>query len=276
MKRFLAVCMMIFCFCGFVAAEEHPYADRKDIYEQWMKAAKSIAGDDEGAKDVLNFITVNAQNAMPIYTDEGLGIRPLLNGVQKEAKSLLVIGLLPGDENTSPEWFDTTDNNFAAWFMGDDSMSIIVLRSQVQMSELWKGLVFLHEGFHAMAHVKKFFAEEQDPLRHRVIEEYYAYSLEFNLLSDRGGKEYSALLDKEVARISKSPNVIVAPAYGVYDGDLTRIFGPALSKNETLLRETVFWLNAQFQKIASEVKPEKIDDAIATFLLGCYENKILQ
>ncbi len=274
MMKFFAVCMMFLCFCGSVSAEVNSYAERTEVYDQWMKAAKNIAGDDEGAKDVLDFIIANEQKSMPIYTDEGLGIRPLLNGVQKEAKSLLVICLMPGDENTSPEWFETTDNSFAAGFMGDESMSIIVLRAQAQMSDVWKGLLFLHEGFHAMAHVKKFFAEEKDPLRHRVIEEYFAYAMEFNLLRKYGGKAYETLLDKEVVRIKKTDKV--APEYGMYEKELTRIFGKSVSQRETFLRETIFWLNAQFQKIADEVKPENVDDAIATFLLGCYQNEILQ
>lgn len=274
MMKFFALCMMLFFSYGSVSAEVNSYVERTEVYEQWMTSAKKVAGDDEGAKDVLDFITANAQKSMPIYTDEGLGMRPLLNGVQKEAKSLLIICLMPGDENTSPEWFETTDNSFAAWFMGDDSMSIIVLRAQAQMSDIWKGLLFLHEGFHAMAHVKKFFAEEKDPLRHRVIEEYFAYAMEFNLLRKHGGKAYETLLDQEVVRIKKTDKI--GPEYGMYEKELTHIFGVAVSQRETFLRETIFWLNAQFQKIADEVTPEKVDDAIATFLLGCYQNGILQ
>lgn len=250
--------------------------ERVDAYDAWIAAARTVAGDDQNARMLLDEVISIGQNAAPAYSDEGIGFLMLYNGLRMPPdKKLMIVCLMEGDEKTSSGWQKILENSdgMAAWFAPDAEIPTLFLRANVAMTDTWKGLLFLHESLHIGTKMHGG-NETPDPTYNRAIDEYFAYSLEFDRLSEIGGDQYEALLSAEEARIDAAD--AVGPQYGVHKRSLDEIFGTSLSEDEDNVRESAVWLHAQFRYIARNVAYDKVDGAIIAFLHWCYSERLMQ
>jgi len=128
--------------------------------------------------------------------------------------------------------------------------SVLMLYPQ-ELSPTWKGLLFLHEGAHA-----KTFAERPYDFRDSFVnaeKEVQVHEFENRLLLSVGGEAYMDLLKAEAARIQElvlaqnaGPNKTVVIGMSAYNLLLDKVFGAAVSTHEQLLRQTHFFIQAEF------------------------------
>lgn len=148
------------------------------------------------ALEVARFLAEGLFIVKPISGGIGL-IRGTGGGV------VAVLPIIPGDEENLG-WEEKLQKNFTSFFVGDPKAPTIVIKNEMQMSELWRGLILIHEGNHALNFTSRIFSDIEEPAERRVIDEYFTYSLEFELLGAIGGEEYKKVLAEEAQKIKES------------------------------------------------------------------------
>ena len=273
--------MLFLCFSlssSFALAKESQTASRFLLADEYLSTAKEITQemDDPRIRIIINFIS------------QGYAIfAPLENGQTKvvaEIGKQSEFGFLPlvfGDSQKSPLWEKIMHSERHAAFSGEiNELPVVVIREHLRFSQLWMGLLMFHEGAHLFFASNGMFEDIADPLVKRALEEFMIYELEMKIISAHGGEAYAKLLDQESERLSQIKSLggeIIAPLYGLRQIELDRIFGPALSKMESLTRESIFWLQSVYLHFNEEEESRMIaDDRKIHFMLECYRSGALK
>lgn len=226
-------------------------AQRRAAEKRWIDAAKMVAEKtaDPVAIGIADFIAKNALLGQPAPN----GMISLLESRTTQPKPVMLIVILPADVLRYSELGVRISSTAAATFNPEPPH--ISLYPQ-PVSELWQGLLLLHEG----AHASMFLSEPYDmgdpeisAMREVEVNEFCN-----RLLSDLGGSAYQALLETEIARL-KADRATTKPAGPgqqyigkvSLDNDqrLEQVFGPSKTDFEKDTRRATFFTHASFELI---------------------------
>jgi hypothetical protein len=254
-------------------------AKRKPLMDDVFEAAQKIVDKtkDEDAKAVLEFLRESAFLCAPYFHPD----RPdnlasiVLESARKDARAVLgIVPLIEGDQNVSKAWAREYAAKTASAFFGEGPFPLIVVGSQTSMPEFWKGLIFLHEGHHALADAASVFDDIDDPYLKRALVESTAYEMETRLISKYYGTEYEKLLAEETRRVEdsyKKDGSIPMPDYENGNGSkMSQFLGPVQSRMDRGVRESLLWIHGVF-RVMEKYHPEDPEKAKVDFLWTMYK-----
>lgn len=247
------------------AANKHKVA-----VQEWLDALGREVVEktkDPQAEEIFEMLKGNNEVVLPNNTGFSF------NGKDIESEPIRILPLLPSDKQyTFPLWQRFFQSDIAAAFVSDERL--VVIKEDAPISSVFKGLILVHEGNHALEYLKhpytkrsnKAFSEEE-----RDTHEFVA-----RLMAMIGGAPYEQLLLSEVQRMTTTAKQTAegmqfSPS-GKYHSELDSIFGPALSDSEKYKREKLLWLDTVFHFIDAYYdgnKDEK-EEVKAEFLLSIY------
>jgi hypothetical protein len=255
---------MLLVFSVLLVAQNREGVRHIEVKKQWVEAARKVYTQTQDAEAKMLIDTI--LSAM-------VAVAP----VGKEAARVLE----PSNPNTfwtfflsvSPEEMMFSKNVFAEY--RPDIRRLMV--KDVPCSQLWKGLILLHEAHHARANFvypynwrdKRLFASSERD----------THNFQNRLMAKVGGSTYNRLLLKEVARLRQEMMARVSariPGQAVkYMQELDSVFGPALSQEERDTRQTHFWIHAVFVLIEqNKGQGLQAEDGKAAFLFSVYQKEL--
>jgi hypothetical protein len=229
-------------------------AERKAVFTDFLKQAENVAKTtgDKQAKAVLEYLNYYA-----------VIVKPQPEGVMflEQGKSDKWIGIMPMMEKDVVEQKETKigeylrnlfeNCSFSANYLPDQN--VIVLRDQMSCTDIWKGLVLLHEGNHALTMANAPY--DWHDLKIFSAAEAETHIFENGLIEKLGGQPYADFLKKQIADIKanererKTPPCEEFPTRTGNYPELDEIFGRPLSQFEDDLRGTHVWLDIVFRII---------------------------
>lgn len=229
---------------------------RRAVQKRWLDAATMVAEKtaDPVAIGLANFIAKNMLLGQP-GLDGSVG--QLEFGTTPKKRFLLVI-ILPADVLRYPDLGPKIASTAAATFNAFPPRITIFPQP---VSEVWQGLILLHEGAHASMYLSEPYDignPEINAMREVAVHEFCN-----GLIAKIGGPSYMALLDEEINRL-KAARAAANPAPGEqfmgnilpYDKRLDQIFGPSKTNFEEGLRRATFYTHASFELINRDYGPE--------------------
>jgi hypothetical protein len=222
---------------------------------------------DPQAETIFKMLKEKSEAVLP--NDTGFSF----NGKDIESKPIRILPLLPSDkQNNFPLWKRFFQSDIAAAFVSDER--VIVIKEDAPTSSVFKGLILVHEGNHALRYLEHPYTERSN----KVFSEEERDTHEFvaRLMAKIGGAPYEHLLSSEVQRMTTTAKQTAegmqfSPS-GKYHEDLDTVFGLALSDSEKYKREKLLWLDTVFHFIDAYYdgnKDEK-EGVKAEFLLSIY------
>ena len=161
--------------------------NRFEVANSWVDAAQNIVADHDliEAGQVIEFISDrnNVTVATPISLPDGRW------GLQKY--QLAPISLVPLDavDGVKHPYFDRLNTEGIPKYMEPEKALYI----HTDLSPTIGGLVLIHEGLHAMAHLHKWW-DSKDRLWADWVNEHQAYTVEHTALRAIGGDDYAELV----------------------------------------------------------------------------------
>lgn len=253
---------------------------RKPVVADWFAAADEIVKRAKNKNaDIIWALISNSYGLLAPGSIEDKPTAVLLDKIGCENPHYGIIPLMKGDAEKYPPWARMCHSNQAAFVM-TEGKTLLVIKDHVPFSKFWKGILILHEGSHVYTRIKGTLDHIDDLSARRAVDDYYAYSLECELLLAIGGEKYKKFLKREVGRLKrqyKKDEGILPPDYEASTPKLTEIFGPYESDTERGSRGSVFWIHAVFSLFEEiygrhnkEAENKKID-----FLLTMYERELM-
>lgn len=189
-------------------------------------------------------------------------------------KPIRILPLLPSDkQNNFPLWKRFLQSDIAAAFVADVS-AVLVIKEDAPTSSVFKGLILVHEGNHALKYLEHPYTERSNKAFSE--EERDTHEFVARLMAMIGGNPYEQLLVAEVQRMTTTvkqttEGVQFSPS-GKYHDELDSIFGSALSDSEKYKREKLLWLDTVFHFIDAyyDGNKEEKEGIKAEFLLSIY------
>ncbi len=230
---------------------------RKIIFDDYLNSAQHIADTtgNQQAKTIVNYL--KTYGVISVLT--GSTSKPL---ERKNGKVLPIIVIMKSDSLT-PQLRELIQTGARAFF--DYSTSSIKIKETNEYSSLFRGLLLLHEGKHAMDFYNSPYNAQNERLR--VNDEYNTYSFVNELLLSLGGKLYKNLLDETVLKLQSQRNIPDFPESAVldvlqapYNKELDVIFGKAENMEEEQIRQTWFAIHACFEFYDSEYPDKQTAD----------------
>jgi hypothetical protein len=241
---------------------------RIEIVNEWMDLAGRVAartGDAE-ALQVISFFQQNVIIGRPgeSLPQDGAKVIGVQNATWTE-KSFSIVPLISGDESIAPVWKDHMEGAAGASF--SPAGRVMVIKSHAQFSDLWKGMLLLHEGHHARSFLTKRY-DYQD-LHTYCEKERDTHAFQNRVISRLGGDPYYDVLAAEVAFIEEANRLEGSkpPAgwlpHGSGKHTLDSVFGPPLSLEEQSVRAAHFVIHAHFELIDrhNKVDPSEMKTA---------------
>jgi hypothetical protein len=235
-----------------IAIRKALFAQRRAAQKRWLDAAKMVAEKtaDPVAMGISAWMNQNALLGQP----SGDGTISQLEYLTTQTKPFLLIIILPVDVLQYPELGIKISSTSAATF--NPSPPHITLYPQ-PVSEIWQGLLLLHEGAHASQYLSEPYDVGDPELN--ALREVAVHEFSNRLLAKIGGPEYMSLLDLEIMKI-KSDRAAAKPApdqlfLGIvspYDERLDQIFGPCRTDFEKATRRLTLFTHASFELINRE------------------------
>ncbi len=246
---------------------------REKVANAWA-ADIEMVGKKSGNKIAQGLATYFSYNSLLAKPHErGMRVMRRAQDRNEMAKVFILVPLIKGDESISPSWRNLcTNQNFAATF----ASQALILRA-TPMTAVWRGIVGIHETYHAWEAAHRPSEYEQNEYEF-CNEEMNSHQLQNELVQKLGGNVYREVLKKEVARL-------VADAkkhkYQIGERVPTRLddypmldiaFGKPLSTMEAKLRGTSTWIHAEFTAIDLHGKGDEDakNDAKRNFLMSLY------
>lgn len=256
--------------------------ERRQAKQEWLESARLVA---EQARDseallIYHFLAANIVLAAPDKSPLGLGKKCMVAKVLEATQSadwIVLVPLFPEDRSVSIGWTDFLDGSGFASFNLSASGILVRAYHRREISPLWQGVVFLHEGSHAFRFIVHGRYQQRNEVSH-YLEEQLAYTLQNRLLMQLGGWRYMQLLNQEAARIKVEiqkqggRRQVWIPQRDDYPG-LTELFGPPLSRDELKVRRTGFFVHANFALIASDPTVLDKQAAVMEFLRDFYRDE---
>ena len=142
------------------------------------------------------------------------------------------------------------------------------------MSNTWKGITMIHEGFHAYTFINHPY--QSQTADEYASEEVKAHIIQNRIMSKLGGKKYAELLIKEEARLKNkiaTAGLKLGVDFPMKDRnypELDQFFGKAKSNFETEYRGSSFWIQVIFKLIDDEFK--NASEMKVNFLKALYKD----
>jgi hypothetical protein len=234
------------------------------IVKEWVSTVQKIVDvcSDNEARAVYQFMIDNIAVGIPFEEDDDIGIRTII----KPRSNLLKMVIFDEyDYQTLLKWdFLNKEDVVASYKPQSHAILIKDLKIVGDISNIWKGIILLHEGRHAREFYRK-------PFDHKDEYLYSQHELETHIFQHRitsllGGEAYLQILDREKKRISYMSNnkhIVknIVPECAYYE-EQEDIFGPTLSEREKNIRQLNLWINAYFLLIEekySDAREQKIE-----------------
>ena len=255
-KYFLAITLLVITSCDVndSSKEQKPepqqqiekqilpdiYEQRKSIYNSFMDLADTIyriTGNDEVGR-IVEFLK---KNSIVITLDSECLPIP------KTSPELAVFPVLASD--FCPEVLEIKKRRFFLAFFNALARTLVIKGGE-KLSWLSKGLVFLHEGSHALSFHQGNYSLYD--IESQVKEEIRVYNLEDKILLSIGGQPFADLLEKAATQIESNVSRhgiqyleqfnSVWDSMDKYGDRLSKIFGLSYDFEE----EGVFWKSKFF------------------------------
>jgi hypothetical protein len=250
--------------------------ERQEAIDVAIKSAQKIAekSTDDNLNIIVNFLKKYGLPVVPVASEKGLAFKIVGNG---ENKKFAIAALLPGDEKLSPQWAKEIKKDQAAFYIASDHR-VLVLKNGIRMSELWRGLILIHEGTHVLAHVGNAFTSLPLGLKRRSADEVIAYTYEKIAIMGMFGVKYDRLVKEEAKKIEvtfRKDRSAALPDYSEA-GKLDAVFGKPLSEMERGIRYSTFWIHSVFQAIENiyGTGKEGFEEKVG-FLYSAYEKNYM-
>lgn len=255
---------------------EQEIQKRKPMMDEAFSFAQEIIDktQDEDAKAVLEYLRESVFLCAPYPHSAKLATLILESGNKDAKVHLGIVPLADGDQNISSSWKEAYEAKTVSAFTGSDQFPMIILGSQIKLPQFWKGLIFLHEGNHALAHAAEIADEVEDELEKRAIWEFHAYQMEVNLISKLFGNAYEKILEQEIRRLEKqylTDKGIIHPDFETAAVNLVGVFGPVQSHMDKGVRGSMLWIHAVF-RLLEKYHPEDPTSEKINFLWTMYKN----
>ena len=222
--------------------------DRKQIFQEWLRCAEEIVTitRDKEAIVILKFLQDNSLIVEPINYENKSATR-FLEGANNP-NWVAILSMIEADRMVSSEW----KKQFDALLVGNfiPNQKTLIIREHHPISDIWKGIVLLHEARHAKEIIEQPY-DWRDPKVY-CIHERDTHIFQNRLLLKLGGDEYRQALLTEMEIIENAVidsgkpfnDVVVRTSYNKY---LDSTFGQSLSQMEINLRGTHLWMHAYFE-----------------------------
>ena len=207
---------------------------------------------DSEAKQVADFVRKNNVAGSP----HPHGVR-YLEGAGTNKNWFVIIPFYKQDAQLSDYWNSLViSRSSAAKFVPKNRA--LLINATYAMSNVWKGITMIHEGWHAYTFITNPYQSQTDD--EYASEEVKAHIIQNRIMSELGGKKYAELLTKEATRLK---NKIVAaglnlgvdfPMKDRNYPELDQFFGKSKSNFETEYRGSSFWIQAIFKLIDDEFR----------------------
>jgi hypothetical protein len=245
--------------------------DRESLSKDWLSAVKDIVEktNDSQAKEIYEFIQDSALLAEPHESGA-----KFLQGSRPDQKYYFALVMMKeGDDKVGGNWkgaysYDTGGANF----IPDSQM--MILKSHLPTSDIYKGIIFLHEGRHA----REFITRRYDGQNPKTFceEERDTHEFQNRITSKLFGKEYDELVDKlsmELETTLKlegfSPGEALAPRARPLNEFDTLI--PVNSETERNFRDTSIWIHGNFRMLERAFGEKESKDKKALMLFNLYK-----
>ena len=267
----VTVCCWLPCEAQYRALSLEESDSLRVLYRnEWIGAADTLVArtKDKEAERILNFVKANGVLCSP----HGADLRAI--GESNSNTWFAVLPLLTSDAVAHRVWADILSNpSYGAIFFPDDRT--LAFFPGRPCSEVWKGILLLHEGRHAMEYITSPY--DWKDLRTFCIHERDVHAFQNRLAELVGGDTYRKAVEREASRLDSLIGVSghkvgqVWVETGSYQTELDRAFGSPLSDIERKYRQTSLWIHANFllleRKFDGDVEEQK-----ALFLRSVYRD----
>jgi len=214
-------------------------------YISSMRAVSSVSRDQE-AQAVTDFFSSNSLLAVPQREGRYVAVdTPIAQ------TNFLLLPLVEGDKLLGPEWANELRTNGHASYR---TRRRLMISTEGEMTPQWEGVLFIHEGLHALEHITNpYDAEDRSVYLAREVS---AFNLENRLVKQLGGQKYVDYLNSTVQTFRKSmsangqkPGFDFPAQPTEMFGELENVFGKSQSLDEMDLRNIQFWMHINFELI---------------------------
>jgi hypothetical protein len=210
-----------------------------------MRVVSSATRDQE-AQTVTNYFSSNSLLAVP--QREG---RYVAVDTPTASTNFLILPLIQGDELLGPEWVNELRTNGHASYR---TRRRLMVSTEGEMTPQWEGVLFIHEGLHALEHITNPYDAEDKSVY--LAKEVSAFNLENRLVKQLGGQRYVDYLNSTVQAFRKSmsangqkPGFDFPAQPTQMFGELENVFGRSQSPEEMDLRNIQFWMHINFELV---------------------------
>lgn len=284
MRRIWVVLVL---FVGIISAcsnsRKQEVAQREHAVQQWFQAADGVVrrSESQEAAHIVEFVKKSTYLVLPKKYDseDSFAIEVAQEMPQTEYR-IAITSLMSADAKLGKRWEKIWEGkNHAFMFIpeGSKTASIMFLKEE-GLSDLWKGVVFIHEASHAVLHYSGIMDAmfDDEDLRNAAYE-LETYTLQGNIIEALGGIKYVSLREREVQRLKKELKTkkIMTPQYDQYVQELDEIFGKAKSQKEVELRAESLWFDAMLTMFDRMYEPEEAAEKKLNFLGGIGEDRFI-
>ncbi len=227
--------------------------------ESWLNACERVAKqtNNEYASSLISTFVENAAVCKPAVQ----GFTPIQG---PEVPSIFIIPILSGEENLNETTKELTIVKSQGARFTENIPGRIYFDGTMEMSELWKGLILLHELNHADNYTGSKYPSDHSE---HWEEEVDVFMFEHQLLGIIGGDAYKTYANRQLGRLldeyKKSGQRIIPP---ITDLDLLdTILVKSLSNDEVKARTSVVFMDIVF-KMFDEMYPSNARKEKASFL----------
>lgn len=240
----------------------------RNLFLSWMDSVVKKTKDSE-AKRISDFVKKNNVLAAP----DPSGAR-FIEGASGNKNWFMIVPFCEQDGRLSDYWSGlVTASSFASNFLPEKRA--LLIKTTYGMSNIWKGITIIHEGFHALTFISNPYESQTDD--EYAAEEMKAHTIQNRIMSELGGKKYAKLLNQEKIKLKAriaSHNLKLGTVFPARDKnypELDEFFGKTESDFETNYRGTSFWMHVVFELIDDNFKADASKVKI-NFLKGLYQS----
>lgn len=227
------------------------------MFAEWCAEAQQITeqtGDDE-AVDVLNFLLMHTILAEPKPDGSFVTFESAVTPIW-----VACLALLPEDAQLCEAWRRELEEGFGVSFRPD--CRTMVFNGNVGFSPTWKGILFLHEGHHAMTYARTPYNWQS--ARVFTERERDTHAFQNRLVWTVGGPPYQEVVERETLRLLASERWV----WNRYPNELDVLFGPPASEKEEHIRQAHWVAHTGFHALERLGEPP---DRQTDFLYDLYQ-----
>jgi hypothetical protein len=209
-------------------AEKQEILDQKRVLaNDWIKGLNEVYFRTDNAEVRDQLLHLKKYGIIAAPQNENVMLYAIM-----QTGDFAIVPLVASDKKYTP-WNEILASPEIASYSGQDK--IMVIKSDERVSPIFMGFTLAHEMKHRMIDPDGTVLDNQKAY---CREEVVAHTFSNGLILDVGGKAYQKLLDTRMADVrqqARDANAKIQP-YKYYIGELDKIFGPALSEREQMVR----------------------------------------